>query len=201
MRLRFEQPNDDTDLMDRFARGDRNAFEKLYEKYYPVVWSFLISCHGDPSVLCDLAQEVFTRLWQQRGQYRGLSDVKTYILAIAKNVLAKEEVSIHRETVVQKRMAMELPRTPSLDLFEFEDLKEPLRQAISHLAVKQKEAVEMVHFLELSPVEAAKRADCSLETLRNRLYCARENLRQQLSHLISGKEKKTPAFKKNLSCN
>ena len=76
----FAQIDDDAQLVDRAAKGDRLAFETLYRRHrdrvYGLVWRL---CGGDAALAEDLLQEAFVRAWQKLDSFRGESKFSTWL--------------------------------------------------------------------------------------------------------------------------
>src|SRR5688572_10601435 len=63
-------PDDERDDVERAARGDLEAFERLYRRHAPRVHSLARRLLGS-SEAEDATQEVFLRAWRKLGTYRG----------------------------------------------------------------------------------------------------------------------------------
>ena len=57
---------DDATLIEGLNKSDRKAFERLYDKYVKMVFSFLISLLKDSQISEDLTQWCFMQLWEHR---------------------------------------------------------------------------------------------------------------------------------------
>ncbi|MCP4257044.1 MAG: sigma-70 family RNA polymerase sigma factor, partial [Planctomycetes bacterium] len=75
------------ELMRKVANGDVDAFDRLYDEFSPILRRLFATCVHRHMSLDDFIQEVFTRLWQQRKNYRGTSCFLTYLLSIARYTL------------------------------------------------------------------------------------------------------------------
>ncbi|MHC4387744.1 MAG: RNA polymerase sigma factor [Planctomycetota bacterium] len=179
--------DEDAVLLVRAGRGDRAAFDRLYHKYYRVVTSYLARRNGCHDMLEDLVQEVFTRLWQNRKQFRGDSSVRTYVLGIAahalsdyKRLLSKQRA--HGYGTLEKYRPVYLCRWPAPDTkIYFAEIKEALKRAVLELTARQREAITLFYSERLSSQKAmANRADCSVEAFRSRLREAHKRLHQGL---------------------
>ena len=51
--------DEDTQLMLQVGRGNSQAFDRLYKKYYPIVIDYLINLDGYKDSINDIAQKVF----------------------------------------------------------------------------------------------------------------------------------------------
>ncbi len=80
----------DAQLMLRFKRGDREAFEELFRRYTSPVVSFLTRLLRDPGRAEELAQEVFVRIYQARDRYEPRARFSTWLFGIAHNLALNE---------------------------------------------------------------------------------------------------------------
>ena len=178
-------------LMRRAGQGDSNAFARLYFAYASPVAGFLARRVGQADLVDDLTQEVFLRAWTGASGFRADCAVKTYLLAIAKNV-AREAIHQRRRQsgpVLARGHVMSCSPRPIQDLVGLtsitaEEANEALRHRIAaafeSLPPKARQAVELVALIGLSRPEAAKVAGCSRNALRVRLFCGLDALRTTL---------------------
>ena len=94
------------ELLDRFKRGERQALEEVYRHYAPHVAAFLqrgftftsggrplrFSGYAQPFDLDNALQETFLRAFKESARvgYDGLHPYKSYLLAIARNLVLDE---------------------------------------------------------------------------------------------------------------
>lgn len=94
------------ELLDRFKRGERRALEEVYRHYAPEVAAFLqrgftfssagrslrFSGYAQPFDLDNALQETFVRAFKESARlgYDGLHPYKSYLLAIARNLVLDE---------------------------------------------------------------------------------------------------------------
>ena len=69
------------------ARGDRNAFERLYRAHTQRVFSICMRMVTDHSKAEELTQDVFVRVWQKLPTFRGDAQVSTWLHRVAVNVV------------------------------------------------------------------------------------------------------------------
>ena len=74
------------DAVARAAKGDARAFEELYRAHLPRVHSLVrrMTAGRDAD---ELTQDVFVRLWQKIGSFRGDSSFSTWLHRLAVNVV------------------------------------------------------------------------------------------------------------------
>ena len=83
------QPRKDADAADHVARaagGDVRAFEHLYRTHLPRVHSLIRRMTGNRDT-DELAQDVFVRVWQKLGSFRGDSAFTTWLHRLTVNVV------------------------------------------------------------------------------------------------------------------
>ena len=179
--------NEDTQLMLQIGRGNSWAFDRLYKKYYPIVIDYLVNLDGYKDSLNDIAQKVFSRIWEYKTRYRAESIAKTYIFGIARNVLSeerkhrlKEADIIHEWSLKQKS---EFSTHQSFQIDADTEVTISLKHLISKLTIEQKQAIELIHQKNMKLRSAAKEAGCSTEAFKSRLKRAHRKLRQLSKYL------------------
>mgnify|MGYP000877802934 CR=1 FL=1 len=60
-------------------------FEKVYVRYFQVIYRFLLSLSADEHLSEELAQEAFMKAMKNAGQFEGRCAPETWLCAIAKN--------------------------------------------------------------------------------------------------------------------
>jgi len=82
------------------ASGDVRAFEQLYKTYLPKVHSLVRRMSGGRDT-DELTQDVFVRVWQKLGSFRGESAFSTWLHRLAVNVVIER---FRQETTRRQRM-------------------------------------------------------------------------------------------------
>ena len=82
------------------ASGDVRAFEQLYKTYLPKVHSVVRRMSGGRDA-DELTQDVFVRVWQKLGSFRGESAFSTWLHRLAVNVVIER---FRQETTRRQRM-------------------------------------------------------------------------------------------------
>ncbi len=76
-------PRDESDLAERWQRGDADAFEAIVRQWQAPIGRFLTRLVGSPEDVQDLVQEVFLRVYQARGRYRENGAFRVWLYQIA----------------------------------------------------------------------------------------------------------------------
>lgn len=79
-----------TDDVARAATGDRRAFERLYRAHVDRVFTLCTRMVGERQRAEELTQDVFVRVWEKLGQFRGESAFGTWLHRMAVNVVLND---------------------------------------------------------------------------------------------------------------
>jgi len=176
----------DRDSIARIAAGDRAAFKLFYEKYYDQVLRFICRITGQMDHAQDGVNDVMLVVWQNSEKFRGESKVATWVMGIA----YRKALQLARQ---QQRWLDRFKSSNNLDWNELPsagpeltdeiELSEWLELGLRQLSPKQRVVVELTHFYGFSYKEIAKITDCPVNTVKTRMFHAREKLRRVLPPL------------------
>jgi RNA polymerase sigma-70 factor, ECF subfamily len=165
------------ELIERIARGDREAFAKLYRQCRPDVYRFAVHMCGSRAVAEDVVQDVFVAVIEYSARYRpGASGVVPWLLGIARN---------HVRRLRNRRPVVPLPgeetddgRLLAVETDIVADLtgrrrRAALARALIELPARYREAIVLCDLQELSYEAAANVLGCAIGTVRSRLHRGR----------------------------
>jgi len=79
-----------TDDVALAASGDRRAFERLYRAHVDKVFTLCSRMVGERGRAEELTQDVFVRVWEKLGQFRGEATFGTWLHRMAVNVVLND---------------------------------------------------------------------------------------------------------------
>jgi len=173
----------DEQLLKRAADGDTTAFQILYERYRDPIFRFAYRLLGSVEAAEDVAHDCFLSLIREPSRFdASKASLRTYMYAAARNLAAKRYNSFARETGIE-----EMPDAfhaaerhgPMAQVLENE-LSGEVEQAIASLPPLQREALVLFEYEELSLAEIASVVGADANTVKARLFRAREKLRARL---------------------
>jgi len=169
-----------------FQQGSRAAFEELYARYCGPLHGFFRRRLVNPQRAEDLAQETFLVVIRGAERYEPRALVKTYLYAIALNVLAGERRK-------QKRDAASDPLgDPAVCGSQESGLW--VREALAKLDSREREVLMLREYEQLSYAEIAELLRVPTNTVRSRLFRARTAMKQQLeARRTAGAQAASPA--------
>ena len=183
---------EDVRLMQLVAGGDTTAFEQLVERHQTLVAGTVARMLGSNSDVEDIAQQVFIRVWKSAGRYVARAKFTTWLLKITRNLVFNEmrRAKRHPHLPVQiEPGAEEMPlkdeamATPDATLLQAE-LQAEIEKAIVLLPDKQRMALVLRRYEELSYEEIADVLDLSVPAVKSLLFRARTELRDRLKDYL-----------------
>lgn len=190
------QDGEETDeaLIARAGRGDRLAAQQLVARHTDRVFAASRRMLGDRTAAEDATQETFLRLWRNAPRWRaGGARLETWLYKVAMN-LCIDTIRKRRREAPEGVAPKSVDPAPRADqILAARDRRRAVEEAIAALPARQRMAITLCHFEELSNIEAAEMLGVSVEavesllargrrTLRNRLAPDRDELLEGLSH-------------------
>ena len=162
------------------TREDR--FEELFREHYRAVRGYALRrAPGD--LAQDVVSETFLVAW------RRLDDVPDealpWLYGVARRVLANQRRSADRGSALERKLAGTATNAVASDPGERAGEGEVLRTALARLSERDREALMLVAWHELSGARAARAAGCTRAAFAVRLHRARGRLAAQLDLLES----------------
>ena len=170
----------DTRLIQRVGRGEPAATRLLVAAKLPRILGLATRMLRDASEAEDVAQEAFVRVWRTAGAWQpGRARFDTWLHTVVLN-LCRDRLRRRRE-VASNTVHEVIDPTPDAEAALIEaERGGAVIEAIAALPERQREAILLVHYQDLSGAEAAAALDVSVEALESLLGRGRRALRQQL---------------------
>lgn len=172
--------HDDEALMAMIARGDRAAARELMQRRLPRVLGMAQRMLNDAMEAEDIAQETFLRVWKAADRWEsGRAQVSTWIGRIAIN-LCYDRLRKRRE-ILSDDPPDRPDTTPDQEvMLTRSETGNRVADAVAQLPERQRRALELVHFQELSNIRAAEIMEVSVDALESLLARGRRKLKSIL---------------------
>jgi RNA polymerase sigma-70 factor (ECF subfamily) len=185
---------DDRALVVRIVAGEHELFSELVARYEKRILNYVYRIIHRYEDAHDLTQEIFIKVFMALDRYDPKYQFSTWIFRIAQNsaidTLRKRslpEVSLTKSGPNDEEgKEREIPDdgiSPYRDL-KNKELSVAIDEAIVNLPTDYRELIQLRHFGELSYEEIADLKEMPLGTVKNKLFRARNMLKDTLSHYL-----------------
>jgi RNA polymerase sigma-70 factor (ECF subfamily) len=170
----------DEALLGQIKLGSRVAYQQLLSRQLPSLTHYVMRMMGHNADGEDVLQEVFLRLWTHADRYKpDVARVSTWLHSIAYHLCID---------YLRKHQRLELtPEHPETkggeepdELLTRSHTNRRVRHALMALPERQRSAVILCHYQELSNKEAASVLEVSIDALESLLARGRRNLKTRL---------------------
>ena len=178
----------DAILVARLKDRDEPAMAEIVQRHGQIVESFSRRILHNPTLAEEVAQDVFLRLWTQPNRYdTSRGSLRSYLLTQSHgrsiDLLRSENARRMRE---QKEGTRSAPAAPLVEEQIVQlDVSDRVRQALTSLDVKERSALELAYFGELSYRETAKRLGLPEGTVKSQIRSGMRRMRVLLAESMS----------------
>ena len=185
---------DDRSLVEQILGGDRDLFGVLVSRYEKRVVNYVYRITHRYEEAHDLAQEIFVKVYLALDRYDPKYQFSTWLFRIAQNsaidALRKKaisEVPLTRgdddESGTREREFADGGISPYRAL-KNKQLSSAIDSAVGKLPPDYRELIQLRHFAELSYEEIASMKKLPLGTVKNKLFRARNLLKDALGSFV-----------------
>ena len=166
--------------------GDQDSFKELVKILEPTVASTVIGMLGNCQEAADVGQETFIRFYKALKNFRGDSDVKTYVTRIAIN-LSLNEIKRQKRRRVLFAFDSKMSDKGSEDVnFKNQEIMDSVQHALTHLKPKFRSVVVLRLIDGYSVRETGEILGIPEGTVLSRFARAQKRLRELLSPVVKG---------------
>jgi RNA polymerase sigma-70 factor (ECF subfamily) len=170
----------DSELLARIGRGDEGAVREIVGAKLPRVLALATRMLGDRTEAEDVAQEVFVRVWRHAARWQpGRALFGTWLHMVTLN-LCRDRLRRRREIMPPQLPDMPDPSPLSDEALEAAEAAGSVSAAIMTLPERQREAILLVHYQDMTNIAAAEAMEISVEALESLLSRGRRTLRRVL---------------------
>lgn len=160
------------------------AFAVLYQRYERRIFQYLMTMMNDGALAEETLVEVMLAIWKGLHTFQGQSKVSTWILGIARHKAVdalRKLTSLQRsgmplEDIIESAVSDENPMEDS----QQKRLAAITNRALTTLTVEHREILHMAFYEELSYPEIAALLGIPVNTVKTRVYYAKQQLKKCL---------------------
>jgi len=178
----------DGELVRAAIAGRDTSFEELVRRYQWPIAAYVYRMIGDYDAALDLTQEVFIKVYNSLSRYRSEFKFSTWIYKIAHNAAIDHlrRYAVREQTLLidyegeRGTISIESPRLTPEQESEREERRSEIESVVHALPAAYRELIVLRHSHDLSYDEIAEVTGLPLGTVKNRLFRAREAMRDLL---------------------
>ncbi|PYS71819.1 MAG: hypothetical protein DMF73_09870 [Acidobacteria bacterium] len=178
----------DGELVQTAVAGREASFEELVRRYQRPIAAYVYRMVGDYDAALDLTQEVFIKVYNSLARYRSEFKFSTWIYKIAHNAAIDHlrRHAVREQTLTgsvegeRREVAIESRRLTPEQESERKERRSEIESVVQLLQASYRELIILRHSHDLSYDEIAEVTGLPLGTVKNRLFRARETMRDLL---------------------
>jgi RNA polymerase sigma-70 factor (ECF subfamily) len=175
-------------LLERIGKQDQAAFQELYKAFSRKVFAYVLNQLKDQARAEEVLVDTMYEVWRNPGRFRGESAFSTWLIGIARN----------------KALLVYRSRRPDEDHADIDDFAEitpdegpdgyaklaeqQRREGVQHcmgkLSEEHRECLHLVFYEGMSLAEVAEIQRCPENTVKTRLFHARQKIKNCLRLLL-----------------
>ncbi len=173
----------DEELVARWAAGDLDAFEALYDRYRRPLYRYLLRLAGDEASANDWYQGAWEKVIRARQSYKPKGPFRAWLYRIAHNHAMDQFRRDRPETELDK-VTLVSGETEPAEALDHQERERSLREAVQALPEKQREALLLKLDAGLALDEIAAVTGVNRETAKSRLRYAVARLKTVLKEPV-----------------
>ena len=169
----------DHHILKRVKSGDANAFSEIVQKHQRQLLCIVLRMVGDLEMAEDVVQEAFMKAYLKLHTFQGRSKFKSWLFQIALNTAKNRLRSKRNDSVEIDKVHVAVQDHQVQDLSQ-QDLQATIRTEVDKLPPKQKMALSLRIFEDMSFAEIAEIMECPYDTAKANYRHALMKLRHSL---------------------
>lgn len=173
----------DLELIKRLNKGDKSAFEYLYDRYHQPLYLHAYSKLRDRELARDVVHDLFSVLWEKRENIRINTQLSSYLYTSVRNRvidhIVKEQSK--RQYLLSLNEYLEAKHSITDHLVREKMLSEQIENVVANLPPRLKQVFEMSRKQFLSHREISQRLNLSEQSVKSYMKDALRVLRARFS--------------------
>lgn len=155
----------DQELVEEVRIGDRKAFSELVRRHQKSMMRLALRLTRDLNMAEDIVQDSFIKAFQKIDLFEGRASFKSWLYQITLNTARNKLRTVHRESASIDTLTLSESSVAETRLVDI-DIKSVVRGEIAKLPSKQRRALSLRIFDDLSFKEIAQIMDCPYDTAK-----------------------------------
>ena len=176
----------DGELIVNAVSGREDNFEELVRRYQRPITGYVFRMLNNYDASLDVTQEVFIKVYNSLGKYSSEYKFSTWLYRIAHNAAIDymRRNSVNQQSIEAEnadgtyQLQLESPQPNPEQMREHSEWRAEIEAVVKCLPIIYRELIWLRHTRDLSYDEIAEVTNLPLGTVKNRLFRAREMMRE-----------------------
>lgn len=173
----------ETEIIRQMQLGNMEAFDQIFELYKNRLFRMAFLISGNYADSEDIVQETFVKCYLKRKDLKDISSFTSWLYQILTHIAwrycKKQKREQPVDEIFDQNLAAQDPQP--LEHCILHEEQRLLYEKIGELEIRQKTAIVLYYFNQLSTREIAKIMGCREGTVKSRLHTARKNLQMSIT--------------------
>ncbi len=175
-------------LLERIGRADEAAFRELYRAFSRRLYAYVLRQLSDTAQAEEIVSDTLYEVWRQPAKFRGDAQFSTWLIGIARNKVlmayrSRKPDAQHEDLAdVAEIVASDEPG--AFEILAQAQRHEGVRHCMEKLSSEHRECVHLVFYEGMGLAEVAALQACPENTVKTRLFHARQKLKNCLKLLL-----------------
>jgi RNA polymerase sigma-70 factor (ECF subfamily) len=175
-------------LLGRIGQGDEAAFRELYRAFSRRLYAYVIRKLGNEAQAEEIVADTLYEVWKAPARFRGESLFSTWLIGIARNKVlmafrSRKPDAVH-EDLQEIAEVIASEDAGAFELLAQRQRREGVQHCMERLSDDHRECIHLVFYEGMSLAEVAQVQSCPENTVKTRLFHARQKLRNCLKLLL-----------------
>ncbi|HUG22729.1 RNA polymerase sigma factor [Piscinibacter sp.] len=175
-------------LLERIGQADEAAFRELYRAFSRRLYAYVLRQLGDPAQAEEIVADTLYEVWRQPARFRGDAQFSTWLIGIARNkvlmAFRSRKPDSRHEDIDEVAESMASEDASAFEILAQQQRHEGVRRCMDKLSDEHRECVHLVFYEGMSLADVAAVQGCPENTVKTRLFHARQKLRNCLKLLL-----------------
>ncbi|BDD07280.1 RNA polymerase sigma factor [Aureibacter tunicatorum] len=168
-----------------FKRGDRGAFQSIYNTHRKPLVCYGLSIVSDKDLAVDCVQDLFVELWDRRAYLSDINSIRPYLLKSLRRKLLKKSNKESRIHSLVPETHFEDSECSVEDSIvrsqEWQTLKRDLLESLNRLSDRQQQAMRLKYYYDWSYEEISSFMNINTQSVYNLIH---NSIRKMQNHSI-----------------
>ena len=175
-------------LLGLIEQADEAAFKELYRAFSRRLYAYVLRQNNDPAQAEEIVADTLYEVWRHPAKFRGDSQFSTWLIGIARNkvlmAFRSRRPDERHEDIGEMSEVIAADDASAFDVLAQQERHEGVRDCMSRLSDEHRECIHLVFYEGMALAEVAQVQGCPENTVKTRLFHARQKLKNCLKLLL-----------------